>query len=448
MTNATTLTEKKHAVLGPSGWDWWSRCPGAPVLAEGQPNKTSIYAFRGTVMHEVADYCLTQKCDAESFVGQVFKGEGFEVEFDMDMADIVNTYIAHVYTFIDPERGDILMPEQIVPIGHLTGETGAEGTSDCVGIVNGGKRLVVIDLKTGAGVEVSAIGNGQGRMYALGTLEKFGILYDEIEEVEIVIIQPPLDNVTSEVLTVEELLAFADEVTAAAGQVALARSMGVENLFKQELVLEPGGLNYATYLYPGEKQCKFCNAKAICPALRGEIEQSMSLVSSAADPTEFADLTMPKKAASLIPPADYGNAMLAEAFRAIPLIEEWIKGVEGEMLNRLTSGQDVPGFYLGQGKKGARQWGDGQKAEEFLKQRYKVDEVYDKKLRSPTKIEKLMKPKPRVWAKLVEEAGIVQPDGGPKVCRDGVDRNPRYALPSPDDFPDLSGEAASNPLLD
>jgi hypothetical protein len=432
-TNA--ITEKKHATLGPSGWDWWSNCPGGPVLAEGRERKSSIYAFWGTVAHEIADYCLTQKCDAESFVGQVFKGEGLEVEVDMEMADCVNDYLATVYNLIDVEAGDILMPEQQVPIGHLTGEKDAEGTSDCVGICNGGKKLVVIDLKGGKGVEVSAHGNGQGRMYALGALEKFGLLYDEIEEVEIVIVQPRLDNTTSETLTVAELREFADEVAQAAGRVEQARGISERDMLPQ-------------YLNPGEKQCKFCPAKAICPALRGEIEQSMANVSQAADPEEFADLTMPKKASSLIPPADYGNETLAEAFRAIPLIEEWVKAIESEMLLRLTGGQEVPGFYLGIGKAGNRQFADAQKAEEFLKQRYKVDEIYDKKLRSPTKIEKLMKPKPRVWAKLISEVGISQPPGEPKVCREGVDKNPRYQLPSPDDFPDLSGEAVSNPLLD
>jgi hypothetical protein len=44
-----------------------------------------------------------------------------------------------------------------VPIGQLTGEHGATGTADAV-ILPGrdGAELVVIDLKTGRGVEVSA----------------------------------------------------------------------------------------------------------------------------------------------------------------------------------------------------------------------------------------------------------------------------------------------------
>lgn len=429
------IQEKKHAVLGPSGWDWWSRCPGAPVLCEGRENKSSIYAFRGSVMHEIADRCLTTGSDAEAFIGEMFRGEGFEVEFDMEMADCVNTYVSYVHTFINVEAGDILLPEQEVPIGHLTGETGAVGTSDCIGITQGGKRLVVIDLKTGAGVEVTAYGNGQGRMYALGALEKLGVVYDEIEEVEIVIIQPPKDSVTSEVLTVEELRAFADEVTIAAGRVEQAR-----NVSEPDMLLQ--------YLTPGEKQCKFCRAKAICPALKAEVEGSMALVSHAADPTEFADLTLPKKAASIQPPDTYSDEVLAQAFRAIPLIEEWVKAIEGEMLARLTAGRAVPGFYLGAGKAGARQWREPKIAEGFLKQRLKVDEVYDKKLKSVTKIEKAMKDKPRVWAKLVEEAGITQAPGGPKVCREGVDNNPPYQLPSAEDFPDLSGDAASSRLLD
>lgn len=435
---STTLIEKPHATLGPSGWDWWSNCPGGPVLAEGRPNPTSIYAAWGTVGHELAEYCLTNECDAESFVGQVFTvgDEKHRSEVDMEMADAVNEAISHARLFI-PD-GSILMAEQEVPIGHLTGETGATGTADVIGIVNGGTRLVVVDFKFGKGVQVDAEGNGQGRMYALGALEKFGPIYDEIAEVEIVIVQPRIDHVTSEVLTIDELQEFADEVTLAAGRVVLARAA------------EPP-YDVTDHLTPGEKQCKFCRAKAICPALKAEVESSMALVSGGAGDCGFEDLTMPKKAAGLVPAADIDNEKLAEAFRAIPLIEEWVKGIGAEVDRRLLEGQKIPGLYLGEGKKGRREWADPLAAERELKARYKVDEMYEKKVISPTKAEKLMKDKPRIWAKVVQTVGILQPDGKPKVCREGVDKNKPYALPSPDDFEDLTaGEIAteSSGLLD
>lgn len=431
-----TIEEKSHAVLGPSGWDRWSTCPGSVVLEEGRPNPTSIYAAWGTVAHEIVSYCLTNNCDAESFVGKVWTVEGHRIEVDMEMADACNTCIGHVLAAIDVEGGHVLMVEQEVPIGHLTGETGATGTADVIGIVNGGKTLLVMDHKFGRGVEVYAVDdegriNGQLAMYGLGALEKVGLVYDEIETVELFILQPRISEEPSSVaISVEELRAFADEVTMAAGRVALARDTSEQDMLDQ-------------YLNPSEKACKFCRAKAVCPALRGAVESEMRAVVPA-DMAAFDDLTMPKKAAALPPPNTYSNETLAAAFRAIPLIEQWLSAVGEETLHRLMDRQTIPGLYLGEGKKGNRAWSDPLVAEKELKARYKVDEIYERKLISPSKAEKLMKPKPRLWAKVVEAAGIVQGEGKPKVCLEGIDKNRPYELPSADDFEDLTAIPAGN----
>jgi len=458
----TIIDDKAHAVLGPSGWDRWSICPGSVVLEEGRPNPTSVYAAYGTVAHEIGAQCLIDDVDAEEFVGRTFTvgEEKHLIAVDMEMADAVNDYVAQVRLFV-PDN-EIRMIEQEVPIGHLTGETGATGTADVVGIVNGGTRLVVIDAKYGKGVQVFASSeesyapvqgrpglrfqiNGQLGMYALGALERFGMVYDEIVEVELVVIQPRLDHVDSVVVSVEYLREFGEEVRLAAGQVALARQFEPSELMQPPLRLTPGSLNYASYLYPSEKACKFCRAKAICPALQAEVEGSMALLSGPVGASGFEDLTLPKKAAALVPPKDVDNAKLAEAFRAIPLIEEWVSAIGAEVDRRLHDGQKIPGLYLGVGKAGRRAWADPAAAEAELRKRYKVDEMYEKTLISPTRAEKLVKDRPKIWAKIVQTAGIVQPEGKAKVCREGADKNPPYALPSADSFSDLT---VSSGLLD
>ena len=65
----------------------------------------------------------------------------------MEMADHVNTAISYLGSYIDVEAGDELMAEQSLPIGHITGEAGARGTSDVVGVVDNGQRLVSAGLK-------------------------------------------------------------------------------------------------------------------------------------------------------------------------------------------------------------------------------------------------------------------------------------------------------------
>jgi hypothetical protein len=448
----TQIAEKEHAVLGPSGWDRWSTCPGSVVLEEGLPNPTSSYAAWGTVAHELASWSLLGELDAEAAIDHIFEVEGHTITVDMEMADTVNTYMAVVRSLIDVEAGDVLMVEQEVPIGHLTGESGASGTSDVIGITQGGKRLIVVDFKGGAGVPVYAYTdtpafgsadmpvveerriNGQMGMYALGALEKFGVIYEDIEEVELVISQPRVsEEPSSIVLSVDELREFGEEVRMAAGRVALARN-GAKRGWLED------------HLHPSEKACKFCRAKSTCPALRAEVEGSLALVSGA-EPAEFDDLTLPKKAASIAVGADTDVERLASFMRAAPLIEEAIKAVRAEVERRLLAGLAVPGYYLGEGKKGNRKWKDEAKAEAELRKRYKVPEIFEMKLISPSKAEKLMKPKPRLWAKVVAEAGIDQGEGKPSVCRDGDPNKPYQIGSAPEDFADLTADGEASALL-
>lgn len=442
-----TIIDTEHAVLGPSGWDRWSNCPGSVVLEEQFPNVASIYAAEGSVAHEVAARCLIDGADAESFVDEVFTVDGYSITVDMEMADAVNDYVATVRSFIGED--DILLVEQAVPIGHLTGETGAEGTADVIGIVDGGRKLVVIDFKYGKGVQVwaSSMGfdgqprdewdrgiNGQGGMYALGALEKFGLIHEDIAEVEIVIVQPRLDHVDSVTISVDQLREFGEEVTLAAGRVELAvagAAVGATNMPRE-------------FLNPGEKQCKFCRAKSVCPALAAEVSSGMALV-SAAEPEEFADLTLPKQAASVVVDEQTDVERLAAAMRAGPLIEEFLKAVRAEVERRLFAGGAVPGFKLVQGRKGNRQWSDPEAIEGELKKRLGAKDAYVKKVISVAEAEKKFKERPRTWAKIAPL--IVQAEGKPSVAPES---DPRPALTlgaDPEDFPDLSGEAVSIPSL-
>ena len=417
------VAEKTHAQLGPSGWDRWSNCAGSVHLSAGLPNKSSYYAAEGTAAHEIADRCLRDECHPMVFNGQMFQVEGYDIVVDDEMVDADTDYLGIVYDLIDIDRGDILFPEQQVPIGHLTGEIGAEGTSDCIGITNDGKTLIVIDLKYGKGVRVNAEGNGQGRLYALGALKKFAAVLEDVEYVEIHIVMPRLaDGHTSEVLTIPELEEFADEVELAAGRVAMCAA-------------EPE-------LTPGQKQCKFCLAKGICPALQDEVSTSLQLV-TASTIEDFADLTQPTDTVRVNLP-EISNDRLAEFLRAVPLIEDAIAGVRGEVERRLFEGQEVNGFYLGEGRRGDRKWTDD--AEVQLKKRLGATNAYVKKLIGVPAAEKLLKKsKPKVWEQISAEL-ITQSEGKPSVCREG-DKNPPYQLTTAEDFAELSVETEAERLL-
>lgn len=418
------VAEKTHAKLGPSGWDWWSNCPYAPTLSEGLPDPTSFYAAEGTVAHEISDRVLRgEAVDASQFLGKMFQCEGHDIVVDEEMVDGVTLYVDYVHSRV--EDGGVLLCETQVPIGHLTGEEGATGTSD--NIVINGSRMIVIDLKYGKGVRVNAEGNGQARMYALGALHQMGMVYD-IDEVEVVIVHPRLeDGITTETLNIGELQEFADEVEIAAGRVLLATEED---------------------LNPGEKQCKFCPAgKAmVCKAREAEISKSLALIAPA-DISDFADLTRPKQASALSITPEVPGEKIAAFLRAVPLIEAAITAARAEAERRLFAGQEIPGFYLGVGRKGHRKWTAEAEADveaTLRKKKIKVADIFQKKLISPTQAEKKLKGNPKAWEAVQDF--IVRADGKPSVCREG-DTNEVYIPVTAEDFADLTAMSEAERLL-
>lgn len=435
------VPEKKHAVLGPSGWDTWGNCPGSVPLGADLPNNSSFYARQGTAAHQLLEDCLLSELDAEDLIGREYEVEGECFTVDSDMAEAVDAALNYIRDTIQPERGDILMAEQSVPLQWLTGEEDAEGTSDVVGIVDGGKTLVVMDYKHGQGVKVWAsekldeadaaaghppLPNGQMAMYALATLHKYGLLHDEVETVRLVVLQPRQDHIDEHELTVEALGDFGALVSEAAGRVEINR----------QIDLEGGELE----LVPTEKGCRFCKAKVRCPKMRELTSNSLAVTSKASD---FENLTLPKQASSVVVDHEISAEKLAELMRASDLIEAYAKAIRAEAERRLLAGDQVPGYYLGVGRQGNRKWQDEEVAlEELTKSgRLKVAEATEAKVISPTTAEKVLKSRPKIWSKIAPL--ITRSPGGPSVCRDG-DKNPVYKIASSTgDFENLDAPSAS-----
>jgi hypothetical protein len=200
-------------------------------------------------------------------------------------------------------------------------------------------------------------------------------------------------------------------------------------------VMGDGGFALS-YLRPSEKACKFCRAKATCPALRDEVTFSVASITGAtAD--EFPDVIEQQVER---PTSESDEAWLAACLSKVDLIEDWCKAIRAETERRLLAGDKVPGFKVVAGKKGNRQWADAKAAEETLKaMRVKLEDMYDFKLISPTTADKLAKAGtigPRQWPKL--QGLITQSEGKPHVAPVSDSRPALVVTPVADDFTDVT----------
>lgn len=304
------------------------------------------------------------------------------------------------------------------------------GTAD--GVIIAGNELQIHDLKYSKGARVDAEQNEQLQLYALGALEQFSMLY-EFETVRLFIHQPRLNHVSERALTVEELQAFAERAQEAAASVIvmfnIADCEGVETLPLENFT-------------PGEKQCRFCKASAICTA-----RQQLHFDTIAGD---FVDLTQPtgEQLAEAVKRVPLLTAeQLAEVYSQADFIESWLKAVRDRVNSELNAGHPVPDFKLVTGKQGNRAWSDEEAARALLKDqfRYKMEEVFDFKLISPTKAEKLIKKaSPRRWPKV--EALITRADGKPTVAPES-DPRPALNINPINDFDDVSDDALAAYLI-
>ena len=387
-----------HAKLSPSGAHRWMACPGSVGLEAAFPDQSSAYAAEGTLAHTLASEHLDGSgLHPSQRIGEVHEVDGFTFTVDAAMADYVDNYCRLVREYAD---GGLLLVEQRVPIEHVTGETGATGTSDAIVVHTAKRMLYVVDLKFGMGVRVDAADNPQLMMYALGAMEQCDQL-GEFDQVCMVIHQPRLNHVSEHWIYVGDLWAFKRRAAEAA-----------------ELTRQPDAP-----LVPGEKQCRFCKAKATCPALRAEVTE---VVSGSATLDEF-----------LVPDMATGDNYLSVAMSKVGLVEDWCKAVRAEVERRLLAGQTVDGFKLVEGRRGNRKWSNDAEVEALFKSfRLRQDEMYDYSLISPTKAEKLLKDTPKRWEKA--EALISRAEGKPSVAPATDKRSSLTVQSVADDFRDLT----------
>lgn len=400
----------QHSFIGASSASRWFNCPGSVRLIRQAPTpEQSEYAAEGSAAHEIAELCLSNNTRPEQYLGTVSKS-GYEVT--EEMVEAINVYLDTIDSLCSAGKF-IRLYEVKFDLGTIY--EGLFGTADAVLISSDMKKLRVLDFKYGAGVPVEVKENKQLLYYALGAMQyAFNVkkMLDDptlfgwqqtFEDVQIGIIQPRCRHKDGTVRLWEVpsgyLDKFADELRLAA-----------------ELTEDPKATLCAG------PWCKFCPAMSICPEIgKTAIEAAQ------------ADFSVEPKRAVLASPDAMTLEQIAKVLQYSDLISDWLKAVEAHALLLAEHGEKVPGFKLVK-KKANRQWiGEDDEVAEKLGLYLSDDKIWEKKLLSPAKVEKLMKAKEKA---LIADL-YVTPDNGNTLAPE-YDKRPEVAGSAETDFKQLN----------
>lgn len=167
----------KHALLGPSSAFRWSHCTRSARLEEGLPDTGSAYASEGTLAHRLGELLLRAEYEGADIADGLA-----EVQADPQYSNAMREHMEGYAAFVGERMAEartrckdpLIFVEQRVDVTEYVPD--GFGTADCVIIADG--LMDVIDLKYGAGHAVSAEGNPQMKIYALGCLLAFDLFYD------------------------------------------------------------------------------------------------------------------------------------------------------------------------------------------------------------------------------------------------------------------------------
>lgn len=369
-------SQRKHALLSASGASRWLNCPPSAKLEETHgEKKSSVYAEEGTLAHELAELYLSKdvlNCITEQEFESRLETIMAHNLFNEEMLDVVPMYTDYCSEQLaEAKTSNKLAAMEIEQKLNLTEYVPESfGTADCV-IIND-DCMEVVDLKYGKGVPVHAEWNRQLMLYGLGALRKYDTMYD-ITSVKLTIVQPRIDNISSFLISVKELLDWAENELKPIAKLA----------FEGEGELNPGDW------------CKFCAVRNQCKKL---YDQQLEIAKY-----EFAS------------PELLSDEEIADVVKRSNRFVEWINSIKEYAQERaITENKQWPGFKLVEGIS-RRKWVDEEQAAQAILARcpeLTEDDVFNLKLKPITTIEKV------IGKKRFEDAFsdvIIKPQGAPTL---------------------------------
>jgi hypothetical protein len=358
-----------HAQLSPSKRNRWALCPGSIREEAKYPEQSGgAAAIDGTHTHTLLEVCLKDgDVDASFHIGVEMEDDDGKFVIDKERAARVQIALEYIYKRLDNSM--TLLSESKVDPAFLLGRDDLSGTVDVQIIGNG--VLELIDYKDGM-APVDAKGNMQLEQYAYGVLAGYKLPVNgayPFDTVRMTIIQPKLamknmNPISSFDVSVRDLMA----------------NMGT--IIRQAAATDAPDAP----LVPGESQCKYCRAKGNCSALASNVMKEVGIMFQ---PIVNQTLDVAQQSADKDPTA-MNDAQIRQIMEAAPLMRQLLEGVEKEALRRLKAGQSIDGLKLVNGR-GSRAWAlpESEIAEKLVKMGIPKTAVYETKLVTPAKAEKL-----------------------------------------------------------
>ncbi len=361
-----------HAILSASASHRWLNCPPSVRLTERIPDNGSIYAAEGSEAHALCEYKLRKLLGMEAH-NPLDTPVGLQY-YDSTMEDAATGYAAFVLELLEDIRKScpdpIVMVEQRLDFSRWVKD--GFGTGDAVIVADG--TLHVVDFKYGTGVPVSAEGNSQMRLYALGALDMFGELYD-IDTVIMTIYQPRLSSISTDTISKADLLDWAENTLRPLAELA----------YKGE-----GEMNAGNW-------CRFCKLRSTC---RKRAEANLALAQH-----DFK-----------LPPT-LSDEEIAVILDKLDELIGWAGDIKEYALNAALLGKHFDGWKLVEGRSN-RRYTDEAKVAQIVSGT--GHDPYEHKLLGITAMEKLLGKKQ--FATLL--SGLVERPQGKPVLVPASDKRP------------------------
>ncbi len=403
------MPPEKHALLSASSASRWLNCTAAPRFEEGLPESTSEYAEEGRLAHAIAELKVLKKFTVMTPRAYTTRLNKFKKEplYNSEMDKTTDLYVEHLTEqAMLYDSAPTVAAEVKVDFGEYVPD--GFGTCDCVMI--GGDTLSITDYKHGKGVPVSATGNPQMKLYALGALKRYAPIFgDTIKKVRMTIDQPRLDSYTTDTLTVEELRAWGESIK----PIAQKAFSGLGEFV------------------PGD-HCRFCRGKAQCRA-RANINTALEDFKDCVPAREWnakaeafvaSGGVVQGTAPALLSDEEIGDLLI----RGQQLVQ-WYKDLEEYALKTLLDGKPIAGWKLVAGRSNRTFTDQDAAIKAVIAAGYDEALVYDRKPKTLSELEKLMGK-----AEFAEKIGsfVVKPLGKPTLAPE-TDKRETYC-PAASDF--------------